>query len=119
MTVIGADLPAALLISLALVLIVSGWVAWERHETAVRRQAKWLSENHPAEWQAQPWFDRALVRNAIETLRRQGYGNHPEFVRLQDVASLHSRRCVLLVVAGAAALCLVGLGVSLVGWRLG
>jgi hypothetical protein len=119
MTVIGADLPAALLISLALVLIVSGWVAWERHETAVRRQAKWLSENHPAEWQAQPWFDRALVRNAIETLRRQGYGNHPEFVRLQDVASLHYRRSVLRVVAGAAALGLVGLGVSLLGWRLG
>jgi len=119
MTVIGADLPAALLISLALVLIVSGWVVWERHETAVRRQAKWLSENHPAEWQAQPWFNRVLVRKAIESLRRQGYGSHPDFVRLQAVTRLHYRRSVLLMVAGAAALGLVGLGVSLLGWRLG
>lgn len=119
MTVLGADLPAAVLITLAAIAIVSAWVQSERHTSAVRRLAEWLSANYPAKWQAQPWLARrVLVGNAIEALRRQGYGNHPDFVRLQEVARLHYRRSVLLMAAGAAALGLVWLGVALLGWRL-
>ena len=120
MTVLGADLPVAILISLAGITVVSAWVQWERHTSAVKRMAQWLSAKHPAEWSAQPWLARrVMVRSAIEALRRQGYSRDPQFVRLRDLAQFHYRRSVLLMVVGAAALGLVSVGASLWGWRLG
>jgi hypothetical protein len=120
MQILGADLPVALLTSAAAVCALWGWIVSMGHTRAVRRLAAWLETHRAAAWAALPWTDRCLMpQRGIVALRRRGLTDDPAFHALEAQAGRLQRRSLVLVLAGAALIALLGVGMKLLGWDAG
>jgi hypothetical protein len=117
MTLWGADLPAALLILAALFCAVWGWIASIRHGRAIREMAVWLERHRAEAWNALPWATRRLLpQGGIMALKRQGLTDDPHFRALEAQARRLHRQFALRLFAGLAAIGLVFVGKTYLGW---
>ena len=80
---------------------------------------RWIRERHPEQWPASSRFSRWIHPTAIiESLRRQEFGQDPEFMALHAQGKRHARRQITYISIGAV---LIGvlIGVLIIGVRYG
>ncbi|MDH3476291.1 MAG: hypothetical protein OEM59_21645 [Rhodospirillales bacterium] len=113
-----ASLPVMILVTLTAAAAVYAFWLSIREGRRTRELAAWLKASQGERWQALPWFSRELFPKAgIETLRRQGLGEDPDFAaRYGEIRRLRRREALLLVL-GAAAIVALLLGTRLLGWH--
>lgn len=102
---------------LAAALILYAWWLSDRQARRFRDFASWVEDHYGERWQALPWTSRKLNRNgAIEHLRRGGLGDDPQFMARYRQGKMVRWPQVAAVVAGMAAIGLLGVGIEFFGW---
>jgi len=105
------------LLLLAAALVLYAWWLSDRQARRFRDIASWVEDHYPERWQALPWTSRKLNRNgAIEQLRRAGLNDDPQFMARYNQDKMVRWPQVVAVLAGVAAIGLIGLGIEFFGW---
>jgi hypothetical protein len=113
-----ASLPVMILVTLAATAVLYAFWLSIHEGRRTRELAAWLEASQGERWRVLPWFSRELfLRAGIETLRRQGLGEDPDFAARHGEIRRLRRRKVLLLLLGAAAITAVLLGTRIWGWR--
>ena len=93
------------------------WMSILRGRT-IRRLVRWIREQHPEIWDALPRLTRASnVIGAIEQLRRQQFGENPEFMSRYAETKRYARRQIIFVLIGVVLIGVLFLGLRYLGWR--
>jgi len=117
MTFLGAELPVVLLVLVALVCVVCGWIASLRQGQTIRQMAAWLEREQGEAWNALPWASRRLMpQSGIAAMKRRGLTDDPDFRALEERAEQLRRRVGALIFSGFACLGLLVAGMAYLGW---
>ncbi len=93
------------------------WVSILRGR-AIRGLVRWIRDQHPEIWEALPRLTRASnIIGAIEQLRRQQFGEDPEFLSRYAEGKRYARRQIIFVLIGMVLIGVLFLGLRYLGWR--
>ena len=106
-----------LTLAFAAATLYAFWMSILR-ERASRRLIRWIRERHPEHWPNSSRFSRWIHPTAIiENLRRQQFGQDPEFMSLHAEGKRRARRQITFILIGVVLIGVLIIGVRYGGWR--
>lgn len=106
------------LVSLAALAGVAGFVASIRADNYRRDFARWAERAFPQEWARQSWTARKLIPNgALSALRRGGLRQHAAFEQRFRELKRRERKVLHRIGIAAAFIAATVAGTRLLGWQ--